>query len=112
MKLSLYLKYLLFIILFVSSGSLKAQSVQNRASQEELPNPFQVVKKYIEQNNYITPIFELKSREDKYLASRRWKSAYLTMMSYMQGYVGNYDEAYKYENRLIEATPSYERVRK
>lgn len=98
--------YLFLIILFVLSGSLKAQSVQNQ-QQDELQNPFQVVKKHVDQNNYITPIFELKDREDKYLASRRLKTAYLTMMSYLQGYVGNYQEAYEYENQLIEATPSH-----
>lgn len=83
MKFNFYPGYLFLMISFVLSGSLKAQSARNQPPQEELPNPFEVVKRYVEQNNYITPIFELKSREDKYLASRRWKTVYLTMVSYL-----------------------------
>jgi hypothetical protein len=53
-----------------------------------LPNPFQIGRKYLKQNNYITPIFELKSQEAKYLASPLWKTSYLEMMILMQSFVG------------------------
>jgi hypothetical protein len=77
----------------------------------DLPNPIQVGGKYLKQNNYITPIFELKAREEEYLASPRWKTTYLEMMIHLQSYVGDYDEAYRYENVLLQSTPSYQRVR-
>lgn len=111
MKLSLYRRYLLFIILLASSISLEAQSVQNQPPQDELPNPFQVVKKHVEQNNYITPIFELKVREEKYLASPRWKRVYLEMIILLQSYVGDYEEAYRYDNILQQDEPVNKRVR-
>ncbi len=111
MRLSYYPKYLLFIILFTSSFSLRAQNVQNQPLQDELPNPFQVVKRYVEQNNYITPIFELKAQEEKYLASPRWKRVYLEMIILLQSYVGDYEEAYRYDNILQQDEPVNKRVR-
>ena len=85
-------------------------TAQNQTA-EDLPNPFQIAAKYIEQNNYITPIFELKAKEEKYLASPQWKTVYLEMMILLQTYVSNYEESYRYENILLESTPSYKRVR-
>ncbi len=84
---------------------------QTSQPPEDLPNPIQVGAKYLEQNNYITPIFEIKAREEQYLAAPRWKTAYLEMMISLQSYVGDYDEAYRYENILLQSTPSYKRVR-
>jgi hypothetical protein len=85
-------------------------TAQNQTA-EGLPNPFQVFKKYVEQNNYITPIFELKAQEEKYLASPQWKTVYLEMMILLQSYVSNYEESYHYENILLESTPPNKRVR-
>jgi len=44
---------------------------------DETPNPFDVSRQYLKQNNYITPIFELRALEPKYMASPLWKSVYL-----------------------------------
>ncbi|MEJ7863007.1 MAG: hypothetical protein WKF90_15370, partial [Pyrinomonadaceae bacterium] len=85
-------------------------TAQNQTA-EELPNPYQILAKHIKQNNYITPIFELKAKEEKYLASPQWKTVYLEMMILLQTYVSNYEESYRYENILLESTPSYKRVR-
>jgi hypothetical protein len=76
-----------------------------------LTNPYQLIKDNLKRNNYITPIFELKAREEEYLSSPRWKTAYLETMILLQSYVGDYDEAYRYENVLLQSTPSYQRVR-
>jgi hypothetical protein len=58
-------------------------TAQNQTA-EDLPNPFEVLTKYTKQNNYITPIFELKAKEEKYLASPQWKTVYLEMMILLQ----------------------------
>jgi hypothetical protein len=34
------------------------------AQAEDLPSPYQIVKNNLKTNNYITPIFDLKSREE------------------------------------------------
>lgn len=100
---------LLLFILFAFSSNLPAQTVQSKT--EDLPNPFTFTSKYINQNNYITPIFELKAREAEYLASPIWKTPYLEIMILLYGYVGDYDKAYDYEKLYIEATPSYQQVK-
>ncbi len=68
------IKMQIFILLLknllVFSPFVKAQTAQNQTTGG-LPNPSEIYRKYVGQNNYITPIFELKNREDKYLASRR-----------------------------------------
>ncbi len=99
---------LLIIGLFVISPAARTQTEQ---PPEDLPNPIQVGGKYTKQNNYITPIFELKARDEEYLAAPRWKTGYLEMMIHLQSYVGDYDEAYRYENVLLQSTPSYQRIR-
>jgi hypothetical protein len=70
-----------------------------------LQNPFLLRKKYLSQNNYITPIFELKALEEKYLASPGMKSLYLEAIIQFESYVGNYEEAYRYENLLYAEFP-------
>jgi hypothetical protein len=87
-------------------------SAQNTpVKPEDLPNPFQFSAQYVKQNNYITPIFELKAREAKYLASPGLRGAYLEMMILLEGYVGNYDEAYRLENVLYEGFPSTKQIK-
>ncbi len=106
------MKIKLFQMLIIISLMLSIFSFNTFAQQTtNLPNPFQVVKKYVEQNNYITPIFELKAQEEKYLASPQWKTVYLEMMILLQSYVSNYEESYHYENILLESTPPNKRVR-
>ena len=96
------------LIIFIFIFSLLTSTI---FAQDALENPFTVAGKYTKQNNYITPIYELKALEEKYLAAPQWKSTYLEMMVLLCGYVGNYDEAYRYENLLYESNPSYKRVR-
>ena len=80
---------------------------QTESPKSDLPNPYEIFGKYVKQNNYITPLFELKEMEDKYLASPFWKEPYLESMILLEGWVGNYEEAYKYENVLYETSPVY-----
>ena len=106
------MKIKLFQMLIIISLMLSIFSFNTFAQQTtNLPNPFQIVKKYVEQNNYITPIFELKAKEEKYLASPQWKTVYLEMMILLQSYVSNYEESYHYENILLKSQPPNKRVR-
>lgn len=105
MMVTIYTSFLMLIIsLFGLSTSAQAQAIPNQ-SAEGLQNPFLLRKKYLSQNNYITPIFELKALEEKYLASPGMKSLYLEAIIQFEGYVGNYDEAYRYENMLYAEFP-------
>src|SRR5215213_400971 len=100
----------LFLFIFsILSPNLFAQNTEPKT--EDLPNPFQIAGSYLKQNNYITPLFELQAQEAKYLASPVWKSAYLEVMVLLEGYAGNYDEAYRYENLLYEVFPNSKKVR-
>lgn len=105
MKFNIYTFLLfLFINLFAQSLFIKAQT---EPPKSDLPNPYEIFGKYVKQNNYITPLFELKAMEDKYLASPIWKEPYLESMILLEGWVGDYQEAYKYENTLYETSPVY-----
>jgi hypothetical protein len=96
--------------LFLVSPAARAQTVQNQATGD-LPNPYEIFGKYVKQNNYITPLFELKAMEDKYLASPIWKEPYLESMILLEGWVGNYDQAYAYENKLYETSRVYKQIK-
>jgi len=100
---------LLMTGLFVVSSAARTQTVQ---SPEDLPNPDEVADKYVKQNNYITPIFELKAQEEKYLASSALKQTYLVAMILLQNEVGNYDEAYRLLDIISKSNPQPEPYRK
>jgi hypothetical protein len=110
MKNVIYRFYVLLLIsLFVVPPVAVAQTGQPLA--ESLPNPYKIFGKYVKQNNYITPLFELKAMEDKYLASPIWKEPYLESMILLEGWVGNYDRAYAYENTLYETSRVYKQIK-
>jgi hypothetical protein len=100
---------LFLFIFFHLSINLFAQTTPSKT--EDLPNPFSFAGEFLKQNNYLTPLLELKAQEAKYLASPMWKSAYLEIMVLLEGYVGNYDEAYRYENLLFENFPSSKQLK-
>lgn len=105
MVVAIYTSFLMLIIgLFGFSPSVEAQAIPNQ-SPEDLANPFLLRKKYLDQNNYIAPIFELKTLEEKYLASPTMKTPYLEAIIQFDSYVGNYDEAYRYEDLLYAGFP-------
>ncbi len=76
-----------------------------------MPNPFQIVDKYVKQNNYITPIFELEAQKEKYLAAPQFREVYLEMLILLHSYVGNYKESYRYENMLYDFFPQGKQLR-
>lgn len=86
-----------------------AQNAINQ-SPDDLPNPYLLTRDNIRRNNYITPIFELKAREKEYLASEQWKTSYLERIIQLESYVGNYDEAYAYEDLLYAGFPTTPKI--
>ncbi|MCB1023956.1 MAG: hypothetical protein KDB79_06195 [Acidobacteria bacterium] len=100
-----------FVLLSSLSISAQDNSGENGPTQPMPPNPYQTLKKYIkEQNNYITPIFELENAKKEYLASPL-KGIYLDYMTYLQGMVGNYREMYRYEEDFLKSLPITENSR-
>lgn len=98
---------IVFLInLLAFSPFVKSQTVQNQPTGD-LPNPYLLIKDNLKRNNRITPLFELKAMENKYLASPMWKEPYLDVMIYLEGYVGNYGAAYDYEKFFYETKFRY-----
>lgn len=79
---------------------------QQQQSLNDLPKPYQLTKDDISRNNYITPIFNLKALEEKYLAAPQWRMLYLERIIQLESYVGNYDKAYDYEDLLYKEFPA------
>lgn len=110
MKLRTYAAGLsLFITLFAFLAvavAVNAQNAQPNQSADDLPTPYELTRDNVWQNNYIAPIFDLKAREEKYLASPKLRERYLERIIQLENFVGNYDEAYRYEDILYGAFPA------
>ena len=106
MKIKLFQMLIISLMLFIFSLNAFAQQTP------DLPNPDEVANKYVKQNNYITPIFELKELEEKYLASPALKQTYLVAMILLQNEVGNYDEAYRLLDIISKGSSQPEPYRK
>lgn len=94
----------LLIDLLVFSTFAKSPNAQDQLPGD-LPNPSEIYRKYVGQNNYITPILELKAQEEKYLASPALKLTYLETMILLQNAVGNYAEAYRLLDVISKGSP-------
>lgn len=99
-NLKTFLLFLTFWFAFI--GNLEAQN--------DLPNPHLSTKESIARNNYITPIFDLKVLEEKYLAAPRWRTSYLERIIQLESFVGNYDEVYAYEDLIYQNLPTTKRI--
>jgi hypothetical protein len=86
-----------------------ARAPQNSSA---LPRAAEVVRKGLESNNYLGPLLELRAREAEYLASPRLRSGYLQYMSYLTGWVGEYEESYRYEETFLADIEPQSRLRK
>lgn len=76
-----------------------------------LARPYDVLKKGLAENNYLGPLIELKSHEAEYLASDRMRENYLEYMTQLYSFVGDYEEAYTYEDKLLSIFPDRARMR-
>lgn len=100
-----YFRFIIIIFVFTLPAAIIF------AQKSDLENPFSLKSRYTKQNNYITPIFELKANEEKYLASPLWKTVYLEAMIDLYNCVGDYEEAYRLENIFYENSPAFKRMR-
>jgi hypothetical protein len=91
------------------SGSLKvaAQSPQ----EGTLPKPYNILRKGLDSNNYLAPLLELKAHETQYLASEEMRENYLEFMTLLHSYVGDFNEAYSYENQLLSSFRGLDKIR-
>lgn len=103
MKFRIYATALSLIIRMLSLAVIASAQQQ---SSSDLPSPYQLTKDDISRNNYITPIFNLKALEEKYLAAPQWRMSYLERIIQLESYVGNYDKAYDYEDLLYKEFPA------
>ncbi len=104
--------FLLLISLYSPGARAQTKAPPLSASPaEELPPPYQILRKGIAENNYLTPLLELRQRETEYLASRRRKGQYLDYMALLNSYVGNYAASYQYEEKFLESLEPMNRTR-
>ncbi len=86
-----------------NANKLSALSKQRTklSADTDLPKPSSVLKSGLEQNNYLAPLLELRSREAQYLASKELRADYLETMTLLCSYVGEFDAAYSYEEMFL-----------
>ena len=87
------------------------QAAPNSQQSEELPRPYDVLKKGLDSNNYLAPLLELKAHETQYLASESMRGAFLEFIIQLSADVGDYAEAYSYEDKLLSSFPGVARMR-
>jgi hypothetical protein len=95
-------------------SALPTSSEQNATPPRqngELPQPYEVLKRGLDRNNYLAPLLELKAREEQYLASERMRASYLELMTLLHSYVGDSVGAYSYEDQLISSNKGVGRIR-
>jgi hypothetical protein len=73
--------------------------------------PYEVMRKGVEVNNYLGPLLELKSKEAQYLSSERMRESYLEYVTLLHSFVGDFGEAYAYEDKLLSTFPDVARMR-
>ncbi len=73
------------------------------AKADSLPDPYMVMYTGVKENNYLTPLVELKRNEARYAASASEEQRFIFryMMSYLHSYVGNYQEAHAYYDQIL-----------
>ncbi|MEZ5344756.1 MAG: hypothetical protein R2681_04280 [Pyrinomonadaceae bacterium] len=93
---------MLSIISIIAADTSLSQAVKMSG---DLPNPYRIIQKYVSENNYLTPLLELKAKENDYLSSPM-RPLYLERMTVLESFVSNYREAYKYEDMFLADLPS------
>lgn len=84
-----------------SESSARSKQTIGSSTDADLPKPFAVYKNGLEQNNYLAPLLQLRSREAEYLASKELRADYLEYMTLLCSYVGEFDAAYSYEEMFL-----------
>src|SRR3954467_8990940 len=87
------------------------QAAVNPRQGGDLPRPYDVFRKGLDNNNYLASLLELKAHETQYLASDSTREAYLEYIIQLYADVGDYPEAYSYEDKLLQTFPGLERIR-
>lgn len=90
-------------------GSLQAAVQSTQVG--ELPRPYDLLRKGLDNNNYLAPLLEIKAHEAGYLASEQMRESYLELMTLLHSYVGDYKEAYLYENKLLSSFKGLDKIR-
>lgn len=88
-----------------------AQPATEARQENSLPKPYSVLRKGLDNNNYLAPLLELKEREAEYLASAQLRENYLEFMTLLNSYVSDFNEAYSYENQLLASFKGLDKIR-
>ncbi len=82
------------IMIFLFIAQATAQSEVD-APTDKTVDPFQIYQDGLKENNYLTPLIELKRDEAEYMKSM-WSGLLPDLLGYLNSFVGRYDEAYVY----------------
>jgi hypothetical protein len=77
----------------------------------ELARPYDVLRRGLDANNYLAPLLELRNHEAEYLASDVARESYLEYITLLYSYVGDYREAYAYEDKLLASFKGLDKIR-
>lgn len=91
----------LSVFLFALSLAIKGQAKQQQPA-EELPNPFELYRKSLAENNYLKPLVELRQNEAEYMKSRQWRGLAPDLLAYLHSFAGEYEAAYQFMDRRVE----------
>ena len=75
-------------------------------TSEPLPFPGNLMRKGINEGNYLAALAELQQRETQYLASSQWRGPFLDFISYASSFVGNYQAANLYFTMRQKLNPT------
>lgn len=94
--------FLLFfgLLIFIQIDALGQQNTPPK--QATPPNPFQILKKGIGENNYLASVLELQRREDEYLSFPPMREVYFELLTQAYTFVGDYRAAAIAEEKLYE----------
>ncbi len=102
MKHFLAVLSLVFPLLLMPARLQAQQSDSTKAAIP--PNPFQILTKGINDNNYLASLLELQRREPEYLAFAPMREIYYELLTQAYAYVGDYKGAATAEEKLYEHT--------
>ncbi len=92
------IKALCFTLLF----TLATQTIEAQQAKPDLPNPFEIYQKGLNENNYLQPLLELERNEAEYMRSPMWSGLVPDLLAYLNSYVGRYEKGYAYLDKRFE----------
>ena len=83
---------------------------QKKEQNDSLQKPFAILREHLKLNQYLKPLITLQKKEEAYLNSPL-KESFLEAVILLNSYLGDYEEAYRYEEILLAHFDSFNKLR-